>query len=140
MTNELLLLHASLIDFLRTAGAVGMPLSWVQVLVPSLILAGLWGVFEKASRMGWACLIPLYAEITLCRIVGKPWWWVLLLIAPLVGGVAQLVVFAFLVERFAKGTGYYMGTVLLPFVFLPMLGFGSATYRAPFKRSGRLKA
>lgn len=161
MTNDLLLLYTGYIDLLGAEGTAIMVMSWIQILLPFLIVAGLWRIFAKASQPGWAAVIPIYAEMTLCKIAGRAWWWTLLFVAPFLFGIArllldapldgevdllhliigsaswvvQLVVFATLVERFGKGTGYYLGVVFFPYVFLPMLGFGSATYRAPFKRA-----
>lgn len=31
-------------------------------------------------------------------------------------------------ERFGKGVGFALGLILLPFIFYPFLGFGSAQY------------
>ncbi len=55
-----------------------------------------------------------------------------MLLIPCVGALFQLVAFVYLVQRFDKGLGHYLGVVLLPFVFLPILGFGSAQYHPPF--------
>jgi len=34
-----------------------------------------------------------------------------------------------LAKSFGKGGGFTAGLILLPFIFLPILGFGSATYQ-----------
>jgi hypothetical protein len=33
-------------------------------------------------------------------------------------------------ERFGKDIGFAIGLFFLPFIFIPILGFGSAEYRA----------
>ncbi|MBN8684363.1 MAG: hypothetical protein J0L99_17070 [Chitinophagales bacterium] len=55
------------------------------VLIPFIIIPiiSYWKIFEKAGESGWATLIPIYNLITLMKIIGKPWWWVLLCIIPL---------------------------------------------------------
>jgi hypothetical protein len=36
-----------------------------------------------------------------------------------------------LAEKFGKGAGFGIGLAFLPFIFYPILGFGSATYVGP---------
>ena len=54
----------------------------VGVLVAILVIAGMWRVFTKAGKPGWAALIPIYNLIVLLQIVGKPAWWLLLFLIP----------------------------------------------------------
>ena len=54
----------------------------VGLLVAILVIAGLWRVFTKAGKPGWAALIPIYNLIVLLQIVGKPAWWLLLFLIP----------------------------------------------------------
>lgn len=94
------------------------------------ILAGLWKTFEKAGKPGWAGIVPIYNMIVLCEIVGKPVWWGLLAIfAPCVNVVFSVLLMIELAKKFGKDPLYGIGLALLPFVFFPMLGFGSARYQ-----------
>ena len=34
-----------------------------------------------------------------------------------------------LAQKYGKSAAYGLGLVFLPFIFIPMLGFGSATYQ-----------
>jgi hypothetical protein len=54
----------------------------VGVLVALLVIAGLWRVFTKAGKPGWAALVPIYNLIVLLQIAGKPAWWLLLFLIP----------------------------------------------------------
>ncbi len=56
----------------------------IYFAVVMLGIASQWGIFSKAGKPGWACLIPIYNTIVLLEIVGKPWWWLLLMCIPLV--------------------------------------------------------
>lgn len=108
---------------------------WVVSLLLSLIfVAGLWKIFSKAGKPGWAAIIPIYNLIVLFEITGKPIWWIVLFLIPGVNFIAPLIlmilVYITLAERFGRGGGTVVGLVLLPFIFVPMLGFGSATYQA----------
>ena len=99
--------------------------------VPALIVVGGWLVYVKAGESGWQVLIPIWNGIVLLRIVGRPLWWIILLAFPLIGFITTGFLAQDLAKSFGKGFGIALGLWLLPFVFIPMLGFGSATYRGP---------
>ena len=108
---------------------------WLISFLFSLILiAGLWKVFSKAGKPGWAAIIPIYNIIVMLEITGKPLWWIFLFFIPVVNFIAPLIVmilvYATLAERFGKGAGTIIGLILVPFIFIPILGFGSSTYQA----------
>ena len=65
------------------------------------------------------------------QIVGKPWWWIIGMIIPLVNFVVFIMLAVELAKVFGKGIGYVIGLILLPFVFYPMLASGDATFRRP---------
>lgn len=112
------------------AGAIGgvMMLIWLAVLV--LVIAGFWKVFVKAGEPGWASIVPIYNIITLLKIAGRPAWWFILMILPIVNFVVAILVSIDVARKFGKGTGFGIGLALLPMIFYPMLGFGSATYNS----------
>ena len=101
----------------------------LQLAVIVAVIAGFWQVFVKAGKPGWACLIPIYNIIVLLEIAGKPLWWLILLLIPLVGLVMSFIINIALAEKFGKGAGFGVGLTLLPFIFFPILGFGNAGYR-----------
>lgn len=42
------------------------------------VIIGQWKIFEKAGEKGWKCLIPIYGQYILFKIIGaKTWFWVL---------------------------------------------------------------
>src|SRR4051812_26873911 len=43
-----------------------------------------WKVFTKAGQPGWASMVPIYNMYILCKVGGKPGWWVVLMFVPLV--------------------------------------------------------
>jgi hypothetical protein len=59
---------------------------WVIAVV--IVIAAMWKVFIKAGRPGWAAIVPIYNLIVLLQVAGKPVWWVLLLLIPLVNIVS----------------------------------------------------
>jgi hypothetical protein len=92
-----------------------------------LYLGAYWQVFTKAGRPGWAILVPFYNMYVLLDIAGKPGWWLILMFIPLVNIVITIFMFIGLSEAFGKGTGFTLGLIFLPFIFVPILGFGSST-------------
>lgn len=108
------------------------PLFWIFYLAFTiLILAAWWKIFTKAGQPGWACIIPIYNLYVWCKIVGRPWWWLLLMLIPLVNFIIAIILLIDLAKSFGKGVGFGIGLLLLPFIFFPILGFGSAQYQGP---------
>ncbi|MBN1766709.1 MAG: hypothetical protein JW860_15750 [Sedimentisphaerales bacterium] len=102
--------------------------TFIYLILVVLILAAWWQVFAKAGVPGWAALIPIYNMYILLTIIGRPAWWLLLLFIPLVGFVICVVIYIDLAKKFDKGTGFAIGLLFLPFIFLPILAFSDAQY------------
>lgn len=111
------------------AGIFGGVLGIVWLAVFILVIAGVWKVYSKAGQPGWASIVPIYNLVVLLKIVARPLWWLILLLIPAVNVIVAIIVSIDLAKRFGKGTGYGLGLAFLPFIFYPMLGFGSASYR-----------
>ena len=108
------------------------PLFWIFYLAFTiLILAAWWKIFTKAGQPGWACIIPIYNLYVWCKIVGRPWWWLLLMLIPFVNFIIAIILLIDLAKSFGKGVGFGIGLLLLPVIFFPILGFGSAQYQGP---------
>jgi hypothetical protein len=61
------------------------PLFWIFWLAfMILMIAACWKIFTKAGQPGWAAIIPIYNWYVLCKIVGRPGWWVILLLIPFI--------------------------------------------------------
>jgi len=103
----------------------------IYIAVIVLMIAAQWKIFEKAGKPGWACIIPIYNTIVLLEIIGKPWWWLLLFLVPIVNLIFAIWMINLLSKSFGKDEGFTIGLLLLPIVFYPVLGFGSATYQGP---------
>ena len=109
-------------------GAVGI-IIYLAIIV--LYIVGMWKVFEKAGKPGWAAIIPIYNLIVLLEIVGKPMIWVLWLLIPCVNFVFLIWLINLTSKSFGKSEGFTVGLVILPFIFWPILGFGDAKYLGP---------
>ncbi len=102
---------------------------YVAIIV--LMLVSMWKIFTKAGKPGWAILIPIYNIIVLLEIVGKPWWFLLLMLIPLVNIVIVVWVYNLLSLSFGKDAGFTIGLILLSPIFIPLLGLGKAEYKGP---------
>ena len=117
---------------LAAAGCMGgclFMIIWLAVVV--LVVVGFWKTFAKAGKPGWAAIVPIYNIIILLEIVGRPLWWIVLFIIPVVSIVAAIIVALDVAKSFGKSTGFGIGLAFLPMIFYPILGFGSATYLGP---------
>ncbi len=111
------------------ASIVGVLAVLVGLVMSLIVLIGNWKIYAKAGKPGWASIVPIYNVIVILEIVGKPIWWVLLFLVPLVNLVVQIMVIFGLARVFGKGAGFGVGLLLFPAIFLPILGFGGARYQ-----------
>jgi hypothetical protein len=113
------------------------PVFWIFWLAFAiLMIAGCWKIFSKARQPGWAAIIPIFNWFIWCKIVGRPGWWVILMLIPFVNFIIGIILCIDLAKSFGKGTGFGIGLVLLPIIFCPILGFGSAQYQGPVAANG----
>jgi hypothetical protein len=116
-----------------TGSAVGtLVMVFAGLAIAAIIITGMWRVFTKAGQKGWAALIPIYNTYILLKIVNRPAWWLLvMLFIPIADLLLAIIVMHDLAKAFGKGAGMTIALVLVPFVALPVLGFGKAEYTGP---------
>jgi hypothetical protein len=107
-----------------------------KILILELILAVLfiicfWKIFTKAGKPGWAAIIPIYNIIVWLEVVGKPWWWLILLLIPFVNIVFAIWLLNLTSKSFGLGIGFTIGLVLLFPIFIIILAFGGFKYSGP---------
>lgn len=100
----------------------------ISLILGIIYLVGMWKIFTKAGVPGWGSIIPFYNMYLLFKITMGNGWLFLLLFIPFVNFIMLIVVYAKLSAAFGKGTGYTLGLIFLGFIFVPMLGLGSAQY------------
>ena len=103
-------------------------MQFVYLALAIVVIVAWWKVFTKAGKPGWACLIPIYNTIVMLEIAEKPLWWLVLFFIPIANLVAMIMMSVAIAQLFGKGTGFGIGIAFLGFIFIPILGFGSATY------------
>ena len=113
-------------------GTVGGVLGTLfYIVVVGFFLYCMWRIYVKAGKPGWASIIPIYNYLVQLEIIGRPWWWLLLLFVPLVNIVIGIMILFDMAKVFGKGTGFGFGLLLLPFVFIPILAFDDSIYLGP---------
>jgi len=103
----------------------------ISLVLAVLLIVSMWKIYTKAQKPGWACLIPIYNLIVLLEIVGKPWWWLLLMLIPFVNIVFAIWMTNLLSKSFGHGAGFTIGLLVLSIIFYPILGLGSSIYTGP---------
>ncbi|MCD6367121.1 MAG: signal peptidase I [Bacteroidales bacterium] len=100
---------------------IGFGIFFVGIMV--LMIIAKWKVYEKANQPGWAVLIPIYNTLVFLQIVGKPWWWLFLMLIPYVNLIFIVWASNMLSKSFGKEEAFTVGIVLLPYVFYPIIAF-----------------
>ena len=139
LTQNLLFHNASLLAQVEyhTEGTPPSPISMiVGLLVALLLIVAMWKVFTKAGQPGWASIIPIYNLYIWCKIVGRPGWWILLMLIPFVNIIVGSILCIDMAKSFGNGAGFGIGLALLGVIFIPILGFGSAQYQGPSASAG----
>ena len=116
------------------------------------VLIATFKVYAKAGEQGWKCLIPYYNTWTECKFIGlnTNWVWFILgasFLGGFLDGLLEVEIFSFvsgvlavyfnviknvsLARSFGKDTGFGVGLMCVPIVFMPILAFGKAEYIGP---------
>jgi len=102
---------------------------WLAIIV--VVVAGLWKTFVKAGQPGWAAIVPILNIYFLCKIAGRPGWWVILCFIPIINFVIAIILALDVAKAFGKSVLFAIGLIFLAPIFYCILGFGSAQYQGP---------
>lgn len=96
----------------------------IGLLILVTFSIGLYKMFEKAGEAGWKALVPFYNWFVWLKLIGKPSWWLVLLIIP----VVNILVLVSMVIDLARAYGqhdlkHHTAALLLPFYWFPKAGF-----------------
>jgi hypothetical protein len=120
---------------LQSADIGGLAPLLVSILLAGIQIAGAWAVFKKADHAGWKAIIPIYNLYVMLQIGENAWWWLVLLLVPVVNIYAVYKIHAGVARSFGRGIGFGLGLAFIGIIFFPLLGFGGYQYRQP---GGRL--
>ena len=132
--------------------------SLLIILIALIILLTVaeWKILTKAGEKGWKSLIPFYNIFVSHHIVGMSHtWFIIEVIAWIIEFVLELVkmpapvvlavgiavgIFTLVSELvhiikmcscFGKGTGFKIGMILIPELFMLIIAFGKSEYKKP---------
>ncbi len=85
--------------------------------------------FEKAGKQGWIGFVPFYNFYTHIEIVGRPKWWVVLLLVPVINFFVALTMHLDLMKSFGKYTylDQVLGVVFAP-IYMTYIAWTDTTY------------
>ena len=75
----------------------------ISLAVAVFMIVAMWKMFVKAGQPGWACIIPIYNTYILLQIAGKPGWWLVLYLIPVVSFIISIIVFCL---------GWFVGSIM----------------------------
>jgi hypothetical protein len=137
MTSLLNLVPSSLLaqetSFNYSSSSSGNPpgpvfwICWSVIVI--LMIASWWKMFSKAGQPGWAAIIPIVNFYFFCKVARRPGWWLILMFIPFVNLIIIIILCIDVAKAFGKGVGFGIGLIFLPFIFYPILAFGSAQYQ-----------
>ena len=112
-------------------GALGaaMGVIWlISMIMCVIMIISQWKIFKKAGEPGVAAIVPFWNTAVLFKITWGKWYYMFLMLIPIVGMVFMFITFFKLAKVFGQGAGFGIGLIFLSFIFMPMLAFGSAEY------------
>lgn len=91
-------------------------------------VAGLYLLFEKAGIAGWKAIVPFYNLFICTRLVGKSFWWFIMLLIPVLNVVIWLLVAIDLVKAFGKDKFWpAVAAMMIPYIYFPIIGLDKNT-------------
>lgn len=120
-------------DLAYSAAAATISIGYVIVCLAVIVvsLVGMWKVFEKAGKPGWAAIVPFYNLYCLFEMSFGNGWLFLLTFVPCANFVVAIMCYFKLAKAFGKGIGFGFGLLFFNFIFMMILGFGDAEYIGP---------
>ena len=117
-----------------------MPINWGSIILTLAAVtfficifiysfAAWWNIFTKAGRPGWQSLVPFYNFMVMLEIAGKPWWWIIFLLIPILNIFINFRFSIALAKAFGKSTlfGFFL-IFWFPIGYL-ILGFDKSQYK-----------
>ena len=111
---------------------------WIIVVLIIYNIIVRWRIYKKAGKHGWAALIPIYRDVVMYKICDVSPWVLLLLLVPVVGWFALIIINIYtkftLAEGFGKGIGFGFGLWILGPIFEAILAFSRKSKYIGFNR------
>lgn len=108
---------------------LGMIMTVIQIVSIILYLFFCFCVFLIAKKLEvpapWLAFIPIINIWTIVSCAGKPWWWILLLLIPIINIVIGIVIWMSITKNMGKNKwlGLLMLVPIVNYIFLAILAF-----------------
>lgn len=114
-------------------GGVMLVVGLIMLVVSIISIISMWKLFTKAGKPGWAAIVPIYNQIVMLEIAGRPvWWFLLIMFVPFFGLWVSIVSVIDFVRSYQRSGLWVLGMIFLPIIALPMLAFqGKTKYAGP---------
>jgi hypothetical protein len=90
-----------------------------------------WRLHTKAGQAGWVGLVPVLNTLGELKMAGRPYWWILLSLVPVLGQLMRIIRKVGVARSFGKTALFGLGLCFVPMFFEPAIGLGTARYRGP---------
>lgn len=114
-----------LTSFTMSSDALLSAILILSAFLSLALLISLMTIYKKAGKPAISAIVPIWNIISLLQIVEKPMWYILLMMIPVVNIVIMIQVYAALAKKFGKGSGFAIGIIFLPVIFIPLLSFST---------------
>lgn len=98
---------------------------WIIYLIYIILIRGI--IYKKAKKTYFATFIPFYRDAVLFKICGYSYWWMILLLIPIIGwfiyGILKIIMNFELSKAFGKGAGFGIGLWILKPIFESIIAF-----------------
>src|SRR5207247_9844599 len=84
--------------------------------------------FSRAGQPGWAAIIPIVNTYFVCKVAGRPGWWVILMFIPFVNFIIAIILCIDIAKSFGKRVGFGFGMLLMSFFIFSLLGLSYARF------------
>lgn len=89
---------------------------------------GMMKLFEKAGEAGWKAWIPVYSDVVWLKLIGKPAWWVVLTLIPIVRTLLKVSMDIDLARVYGKFKfGQQAAAAIVPYIYYPIIGLDAKT-------------
>ncbi len=72
------------------------------VIVNLIHFLGTWNLYKLAGRKWWEAAIPVYNFLIALKIINRPWWWIFIMVIPIIGPILIFVILAEIGISFGK--------------------------------------
>lgn len=111
--------------------ALGGEVKLLLLVFIVISIASWWVIFAKAGEPGWAALIPIYNLVVFLKVAGRPIWWLILFLVPVVGLIFFLLACLSLAQRFNKSPLYGVLLFLFGIIMFPLLAVDKTAHYTP---------